>query len=42
MARTPAETWDGTQLLEGFQAATAWLETGPGPQRQRLEESEQV
>ena len=26
MARTPAETWDGHQLLEGFQAATAWLE----------------
>lgn len=26
MARTPAETWDGSQLLEGFQAATAWLE----------------
>lgn len=26
MARTPAATWDGTQLLEGFQAATAWLE----------------
>lgn len=30
MARTPTETWDGTQLLEGFQAATAWLEQHVG------------
>ena len=30
MARTPAATWDGTQLLEGFQAATAWLEQHVG------------
>jgi uncharacterized protein len=30
MPRTPAETWDGTQLLEGLQAATAWFEQHVG------------
>ena len=30
MPQTPAPTWDGTQLLEGFQAATAWLEQHVG------------